>query len=386
MTASRSISEAKAVRSSAGSACRRAAGDRICVFLTHDNHGGARVVVEQLCDGLKRRGAVVDLGFLYGTGDAPAGSRAVDGGLRRFAGAAPIAFLDLWRRFRRDRPAAVIANLPIANAFVLGAAWLAGVPRRIAVHHVDTASYRPWSRRLDRIAGTLGAYTRVVAVSRPVLDSLADFPPAYRRRLCSIDNGMPRTAPSADRAALRRRFGHGDEDLVVVNVGRLSSQKNQAVLIDALAQADPAVRLVLVGDGELRPDLEQRARDRRVAGRVTFTGRVDPQTVADHLAAADLFALPSLYEGLSLALIEALHAGLPMLVSDVPSNRAPFEHAGPDACVAVPTEDAAAWAAAIAGLARDPARRRRLADAAARLSEHYDVERMIDDYLAEATA
>lgn len=386
MTGVRTIPAAESGRRRAERVRAGDAQGRIAVFLTHDDHGGARVVVEQLCDGLRRRGAPAVLGFLYGTGDAAPGSRMVDGGLDRFVGRAPLAFFRLWRRFRRDRPAAVIANLPIANAFVLGAAWLAGVPRRIAVHHVDTGSYRPWSRRLDRAAGTLGAYTRVVAVSRPVLDSLSDAPAAYRRRLCAIDNGMPRTVPSADRATLRRRFGHREGETVAVAVGRLSPQKNQAVLIDALVLAGRSVRLVLVGDGELRGELERRAGDRGVAERVTFAGRVDPQTVADRLAAADLFVLPSLYEGLSLALIEALHAGLPMLVSDVPSNRAPFDGAGPDACLAVPPRDAKGWADAMTSLAGDRHRRHRLADAAGRLSAYYDVERMIDDYLAEATA
>lgn len=356
----------------------------VALVMTHDNDGGARVVYDVLGDGLRRRGVKTDRVFLYGTGDPGQGRRLVDGRLGRFARLSPIAFVRLWRHFRRTRPRAVIAHLPIGNVFGLTAAWLAGVPRRVAVHHVDVGSYRPWSARLDRLAGRLGAYTRVVAVSVPVLDSMAHYPADYRRRIRPIDNGMPRRAPAAGRAALRRRFGIPEGEAVAVNVGRLSPQKNQAILIRALAGLE-GVRLVLVGDGELRADLECQAAALGVADRVVFTGRVDAATVADWLGAADLFVLPSFYEGLSLALIEALHAGLPVIVSDVPSNTAPFAaHGEARGCLTVRPDDVEGWRDAIAGAAADPTLRRACAEASARLSRHYDAERMIDDYLVEA--
>lgn len=354
----------------------------VAVFLTHDTPGGARVVVEVLCDGLRRRGMPVRLGFLYGEGRIEGAPPLVRGGLGRFALWSPFALIRLFRQFRRTRPRAVIANLPMANAIVLTVAALARVPQRLAVHHVDTESYRPGSRWIDLIAGTVGAYTRVIAVSEPVRRSLARHPERYRRRIKAIDNGMPRRSTSADRATLRRRFGIDPDEIVAINVGRLSEQKNQAVLIDAMQELE-GVRLVLLGDGELRQDLEDRARRSGVTDHVVFAGLVDPQTVTDWLAAADLFVLPSLYEGLSLALIEALHARLPMLVSDVPSNTAPFESANGRLCLAAPAKDTAAWQALIRRAASDPLLRERYAEAAASLSGRYDAERMIEAYLAE---
>lgn len=354
------------------------------MVMTHDNDGGARVVFEILGDGFERRAVVTDRVFLYGTGDPGQGRRLVNGGLAVFARHSPMAFVRLWRHFRRTRPRAVIAHLPVGNAFGLTAAWLAGVPRRIAVHHVDTASYRSWSARLDRLAGRIGAYSRIIAVSEPVRDSMSAYPARYTRLVRSINNGMPRRMPTDERAGLRRRFGISENETVAISVGRLSVQKNQAVLIEAL-QGLEGVRLVLVGEGDLREDLERRARAHGVSDRVVFTGRIEPGEVADWLTAADLFVLPSFYEGLSLALIEALHARLPMVVSDVPSNIRPFAvAAGAPACLAVPPADVPGWRAAVARVAADPMLRRTLSRASASLSREYDAERMIDDYMAEA--
>lgn len=354
------------------------------MVMTHDNDGGARVVFEVLGDGFQRRAIGTDRVFLYGTGDPGQGRRLVNGGLAAFARHSPLAFARLWRHFRRTRPRAVIAHLPVGNAFGLTAAWLAGVPRRIAVHHVDTASYKSWSARLDRLAGQIGAYTRIVAVSKPVRDSMSKYPARYRRLVQAIDNGMPRRMPRDGRASLRRRFGISENETVAISVGRLSAQKNQAVLIEALQGLD-GVKLVLVGEGDLREQLERQAAAHGVLGRVVFTGRIDPGAVADWLAAADVFVLPSLYEGLSLALVEALHARLPIVVSDVPSNTGPFAaRSGAPTYLAVPPADVPGWRAAVARVATDSTLRRALSHASARLSREYDAERMIDAYLVEA--
>ena len=132
-----------------------------------------------------------------------------------------------------------------------------------------------------------------------------------------LPNGIPLdrfTAPAAgDRAAARDRLGLGPEPIAVC-VGRLHRQKNQAALLDAWPRVRDSVRgsrLVLLGDGPDRPELEARAVD----GVELFGQTGDVRT---WLAAASLVVQPSRWEGMSLSLLEALAAGRSVVVTDVP--------------------------------------------------------------------
>lgn len=119
-----------------------------------------------------------------------------------------------------------------------------------------------------------------------------------------------------DRSAARRRLGLGEEPLVVC-LGRLHRQKNQAALLDVWPQvraAVPGARLALVGDGPDRPALAARG----VEG-VELVGQTDG--VRSWLAAASLVAQPSRWEGMSLSLLEALAAARSVVVTDVPGMR-----------------------------------------------------------------
>jgi glycosyltransferase involved in cell wall biosynthesis len=116
------------------------------------------------------------------------------------------------------------------------------------------------------------------------------------------------------------RFGSGQPALrngrVIGNVARLAHQKGQRYLLEAapaVLERHPDVRFVIVGDGELRTELERQAAP--LGDRVLFTGaRAD---VPDLLASFDVFAFPSLYEGLCLAVIEAQAAGVPVVATPV---------------------------------------------------------------------
>jgi glycosyltransferase involved in cell wall biosynthesis len=126
----------------------------------------------------------------------------------------------------------------------------------------------------------------------------------------AIPNGVP-PAPPGPPPTPRH-----DGGLVIGSIGRLERQKAYDVLIRALAGL-PGARLVLVGDGPERPALERLAGDLGVADRVAVTGwRPDARL---SLAGFDVFALPSRWEGLPLVILEAMHAGLPVVATDVGS-------------------------------------------------------------------
>ncbi|MFI8003202.1 glycosyltransferase family 4 protein [Streptomyces sp. NPDC086010] len=158
---------------------------------------------------------------------------------------------------------------------------------------------------------------------------------------------------SAGRAALPLLAGVPADAPLVVCVGRLSRQKGQDVLLRAWRNADTAgARLVLVGDGPCAPELRRTAPDG-----VLFAGATPD--VRPWIRAADLVVLPSRWEGMALAPLEAMACGTPVLLSDVDGARESLP-AGHLAHCLVPPEDPAALAAALTALLADPGLRAEL--------------------------
>jgi glycosyltransferase involved in cell wall biosynthesis len=166
---------------------------------------------------------------------------------------------------------------------------------------------------------------------------------------------------AATRAAVRAEFGAAEGQAIVLAAGRLAAQKGFGLLLDAAARwgdLRPGPLLVIAGDGPLAAALRSRAAALHLA--VTFTGyRADLPSL---LAAADVFVLPSVWEGQSLILQEALRAGAPIVATRVGGTS---ELAGQDAAVLVPPGDARQLADAVRAVLSDPARAARLRRAAA---------------------
>jgi glycosyltransferase involved in cell wall biosynthesis len=162
-------------------------------------------------------------------------------------------------------------------------------------------------------------------------------------------------------AALRAEFGAEPGQAIVLAVGRLAAQKGFGLLLDAAARwrdIQPEPLLVIVGTGPLAAELESRAAALGLAAR--FAGhRCDVPAL---LAAADVFVLPSMWEGQALVLQEALRAGVPIVATHVGGNP---ELAGQDAAILVPPGDARRLADAVRAVLGDPALAARLRRAAA---------------------
>jgi glycosyltransferase involved in cell wall biosynthesis len=125
------------------------------------------------------------------------------------------------------------------------------------------------------------------------------------------------------RLETRRSLGWAPDDEVVVTIGRQEFQKGQRYLLDAMASvrsSRPHLRLIIAGrNGNASPELEQMVHALELGDRVHFMGH--REDVPNLLAAADLFAFPSLYEGFGGSLVEAMALGLPIVASDVPAIR-----------------------------------------------------------------
>jgi glycosyltransferase involved in cell wall biosynthesis len=166
----------------------------------------------------------------------------------------------------------------------------------------------------------------------------------------------------------------------VVFTGRLHPQKNLDLLLDAWPAVVRATgaNLVLVGHGSERDRLAAKAGALGVAGHVQFTGPL--ADVADALRAADLFVLPSVAEGMSNSLLEAMATGLPCVASHIGGNDDLLEPGGAGVLVDTPSTDC--WATTLTRLLLDPDARNRLgASARRRVDEEFSLERVVGRYV-----
>lgn len=151
------------------------------------------------------------------------------------------------------------------------------------------------------------------------------------------------------RAAMRRKLGLEDR-FVIGHAGHLAAVKNQMFLLDLMPSVlnrCPEACLLLLGEGEDRPALEQKICDLRLEPYVRLTGNV--RNVPDYLNAMDVFAFPSLYEGMPLSILEVQANGLPCVISE----RVPKDVFVTDLLRPLPLETPEAWVEAICTAKRE---------------------------------
>lgn len=288
----------------------------------------------------------------------------------------PVAFWRLWRIIARYKPQIVHTHLQSANLYGRLAARLAGVPVIVATEH---NVYRAKARRYIVVERALARVTdAIVAVSEQVRGFLSEQLDVAARTMRVIPNGVAMPVADPDRvAALRARLDLPAGDIVLGTVASLTPKKGHSYLIEALALAaarSVPCTLVLAGDGPMRPAIEQLAERLGVSSRVRFLG--EAERVADVLAITDVFVLPSLVEGMPLALLEAMRVGRAVVATRV--GGVPELVRDGDNGVLVEPADAAALAEAVATLAADPARRDHLGDRArATVERDYTEERYV---------
>jgi glycosyltransferase involved in cell wall biosynthesis len=270
---------------------------------------------------------------------------------RRLAG-----LLGLWRAIRAERPAIFHAHLswPLACKYGMLAAWLARVPAVVATAqlYLELGSDRQ-ARLIFRLL------RRVIAVSDEVKTRYTRELGVPPRKLAVVRNGIRiRPAARPPDAALRSELVRGRPDYVVLTPARLHPQKGHTYLLTAAAQVRDAT-FVLAGDGPLRAELEGRARELGIAERCVFLGH--RSDVPDLLAAADVFVLPSLFEGLPVSVLEAMAAQRPVVATAIGGTDEAVTHDLTG--LLVPARDPAALASAIGRIRADPALAQRLAAA-----------------------
>jgi len=186
--------------------------------------------------------------------------------------------------------------------------------------------------------------------------------------------------PTGDGREFRRTAGLGEELFLIGTLGRLSREKGQGTLIEALREVRthfPGAAALLAGEGPDRPTIEGEARRMGLSGAVTFMPSLSRPRLGSFFEAIDLFVLPSMRENLPLALIEAMHAGRPVVATAVGGVPELIEHGVTG--LLVPPGDPEALARAIIDLAKDEALRERLAsEARLRAGERFTAERFAE--------
>jgi glycosyltransferase involved in cell wall biosynthesis len=348
---------------------------KILQVVTQMEGGGAQRAAYLLHVALQKRGHKSELWFLY----LKRPTYAAKHGVRTLWPRRPGAFgylrlaARLFAWIRAYKPDVTITHTHYANVLGQLVSALARTKRRVAVHHSPIGRYPVLARCGDWLFGTVGIYTTQVAVSDAVVESMSAYPGRYKKIVHRIHNGVvvdqkspsPHFRPPSCLAA---------PGLRILHVGRLAREKNHVALLKAIQQL-PAVRLVLVGNGELRETIERQVKAFGLTNRVQFLGEITPEEVRAIMHECDLFMFPSVYEAMPMALLEAMAAGMPIIASDIPANREALQDAG----ILIPPQPSELAQAARTLLADRPCAYE-LGKKAAERARQFTVDAMTDGY------
>ena len=278
--------------------------------------GGAETMCENLTYALRDLGHDVMVVSLYDD-QTPIACRMEAAGIR-------IRYLDkklgldlsmvpkLITIMKQERPDAVHTHLDVIK-YAAMAAKLSGVSR--CVHTVHSVAHKEAEGILQKIINRtyyhLG-WTVPIALSDEIQETISDFYGLKKEKIPVIRNGL-----DLSKCMVKEDYALGTP-IRLIHVGRFDVPKNHAGLLRSfgkLLETYPDCRLQLLGDGDLRQEMETLAADLKIADKVQFDGM--QANVYPYLQNADLFVLPSIYEGNPMSIIEAMGTGLPIVATEV---------------------------------------------------------------------
>jgi len=354
---------------------------RVLFFLPDLDGGGAQRTIINIANALSRRGIEASLAAVRADGPARAWLNKDVDLVDLGAGRIRHSVLPLRRAIKSIRPDVLFSTILDAN--IVAALATVGLIRKPKLILRETNSLRArgdvgsfrWC-----LAGW--AYTRadiVIALSSGVERELAEDFNLCRDRLLTVSNPV-------DVAAARTKAGLLDsvisswEGSTLVAAGRLHRQKGFDLLIQSIAELKRRdIRIVILGDGPEEAALRRQVAQMNMSDRVEFTGFLD--NPYPWLAAADLFVLPSRWEGFGHVIVEAMSVGTPVIAADCPHGPADIIEDGVDGRL-TPVEDPVALGTAIEAMLSDPKSLLRFSEKAEIKAEQFDVETIVEQYLA----
>lgn len=357
---------------------------RVSFVINNIGGGGAEKALQLLSTFLVSRGHEVKVVSLLTGKDAYSLDPSIErvtlksdwlgNGIGKLA-ALPIQARELAALFRSWKPDVSVSFLPLSNVAHVMTRWFGNEAAVLLTEQVSTRDAFPSRSPKDRLMRQLirtfyPKADRVFPSSKGVLDGLTAFG-VSRARMLVVHNAV-------ELAAIRACTRQGVATLpasdlpTVITVGRHAEQKDHETLLRAFAVARQRVpaRLVFVGDGPLRGDLDELSNGLGVAESVIFAGwQANPFA---WLAQSDLFVLSSRYEGFGNVLVEAMACGLPIVSTDCPSGPSDILRNGEDG-VLVPVGNIEELADAMTSLLTDDLLRAGLADKARRRAPDFDI-------------
>lgn len=278
--------------------------------------GGAETMCENLTYALQKAGHQVSVVSLFPE-RTPISRRMEEAGVR-------MLYLDkklgldlsmipkLAKLMKQEKPDVVHTHLDVIK-YAVAAAKLAGV--RKCVHTVHNVADKEAEGRLQKLVNKLYfklGWSTPVALSPEVQRTILAFYGLPEAKVPVIYNGI-----DLSRCLPKESYAAG-ETVTLLHIGRFNEQKNHKGLLEMfrkLKASRPQCRLALIGDGELRQEMEAHAKALGIEDSVTFLG--SQSNVYPYLQKADLFVLPSKYEGMPMTIIEAMGSGLGVVAADV---------------------------------------------------------------------
>jgi glycosyltransferase involved in cell wall biosynthesis len=358
---------------------------KILFGITHSEPGGATILWHDLGTAFKARGHEVAMVALYPHGDND------DTSMWRYClDHPPSGAQDVLRAIWKAKQLcqsisadAIFTALPAANVIFPMASLITKRrrPMNFISQHTPSETYNQKFNYLDGLLGTSPVIDGVICVSNAVRESLAGKSKAYQRKTHVIKNALP---PSIEIAVAKLC-----EDHVVVNggrriiaSGRLAAQKNLSVLIKAMAQVKDAT-LEIVGAGPEEMLLKSLALEVGIFDRIIFAGWKSREEALRCVAMSNVFVQPSRFEGHSLALVEAAKLGIPIIVSDVPSQVEGITRSdGRQCAISVDPDDHCALATAISSVLDNPDQRTLYRSLSLSLASEITFSGMVDQYEA----
>lgn len=344
------------------------AGKSVLFLINQDLGGGVEYLARVIGDDLVSRGAHCETRVIY-----PSSACSAFQKLRHVAShAAMIA---------KSAPDVLITFQPTASAIASVAGRIGGCRVRI-VHQSNSPQKSQFAvRELDKVLGSVGAYTVTIANSRATISEFEHYPASYRKRMTLIEHGIPPPVYALDKAAIRTKFRLPAGAAVLLMAARLDQQKGHHIIVRALTDL-PDVHLAMAGSGPEHGNLLALAKRLGVADRVHFLGHVERQDLTDLYRSATLMVFPSTWETFGLAAVEAAMAGLPVVASDIPALHEVLAVNDETTAHFVASRNAGDWARVIGSCLSDSGLRPRSENFARAIQDKYSERRMIDGYVA----
>jgi glycosyltransferase involved in cell wall biosynthesis len=347
---------------------------RVVHVINSLNRGGAEVMLTAMAPHFQVRGVTCDVVVLLHR-PSPLEQSLLNDDIRlQFTGVSKLYSLrqvSVLSQLLRGYDLIHVHLFPAQLWTVLAAAsWRPRTPLVMTEHNTWNARRRWWLQPLDR--WMYPHYTHIACNSEATAESLMQWCPGVAEKITVIPNGIPLDVfENAQPAELENVPGNVTR---LVFVGRFEAQKDHATLLRALPSI-PGAHLIFVGDGPLRPQLEQMAQSFGVWNRVTFLGW--RQDVGAILKASDIYVHSTHSDGFGIAACEAMAAGLPVVASDVPGLAQLVAGVG----ILFPVEDDRALAYHLNALIQLPERRSEMRKAGVRRARQLSIENTVDGYI-----